>query len=86
MNELAQEPVCAKSRRNPVSQGEFIVYAEKSTPTADPTVHREASNQRERNVLTSSSDSYQKILDYHIVEILLTTVLFGVIILIRLHR
>jgi hypothetical protein len=68
--------------------------AEKNTPTADPTAHptahptarREASGRRERNVLTSSSDSYQKILDYHVVEILLTTVLFGVILLIRLHR
>jgi hypothetical protein len=62
------------------------MYAKKNAPTADPTVHRQASNQRERNVFYSSSDSYQKILDYHVVEILLTTVLFGVIILIRLHR
>ncbi len=32
------------------------------------------------------SDSYQKVLDYHIAEIFLTTVVFGVIVLLRLHR
>jgi hypothetical protein len=63
------------------------MYAEKNAPTkADPIVHREASGRKEPNIFYSSSDSYQKILDYHIVEILLTTVVFGVIILIRLHR
>jgi hypothetical protein len=61
------------------------MHAEENAPTANPNVHREASNQRERNLL-SSSDSYQKILDYHVVEILLTTVIFGVILLVRLHR
>lgn len=46
---------------------------------------REASNQ-ERPTLLYSSDSYQKILDYHIVEILLSTVVIGVIVLLRMHH
>ena len=45
----------------------------------------EASNQEESNLFYTSA-SYQKILDYHVVEILLTTVVFGVVILLHLHR
>jgi hypothetical protein len=33
-----------------------------------------------------TSDPYQKILDYHVGEILLTTIIFGVILLLRLHH
>jgi hypothetical protein len=33
-----------------------------------------------------TSDSYQKILDYHVSEILLTTIIFGLILLLRFHR
>ena len=33
-----------------------------------------------------TSDSYQKILDYHVGEILLTTIIFGVILLFRMHH
>jgi hypothetical protein len=33
-----------------------------------------------------TSDSYQKILDYHVSEILLTTIIFGVILLLRFHH
>jgi hypothetical protein len=36
--------------------------------------------------LRYTSDSYQKILDYHVGEILLTTIIFGVIVFLRLHR
>jgi hypothetical protein len=32
------------------------------------------------------TDSYQKILDYHVAEILLTTIIFGIVILLRLYR
>jgi hypothetical protein len=45
--------------------------------SADPSTHKQA---------TDPTDSYQKILDYHVVEILLTTVVFGVVILLRLHH
>jgi hypothetical protein len=60
------------------------VYAEKN-PSAiiDPII--EVSGQEESNV-SYTSDSYQKILDYHIAEIFLTTVVFGVIVLLRLHH
>ena len=62
------------------------VYAEKNPSAAiDPIISHEASGQKESYV-SYTSDSYQKILDYHVVEIFLTTVVFGVIVLLRLHR
>jgi hypothetical protein len=33
-----------------------------------------------------TSNSYQKILDYHVSEILLTTIIIGVVLLLRLHH
>ena len=45
----------------------------------------EAPAQQETN-LRYTSDSYQKILDYHVGEILLTTIIFGVILLFRMHH
>ena len=41
---------------------------------------------KEETHLRYTSDSYQKILDYHVGEILLTTIIFGVILLLRLHH
>ena len=82
MNMFAQDP------RKLVStvRGVMNVYAEKSsTATIDPVIPREATGQEESNV-SYTSDSYQKILDYHVVEIFLTTVVFGMIVLFRLHR
>ena len=82
MNMFAQDP------RKLVStvRGVMNVYAEKSsTATIDPIAPREASGQEEFQV-SYTSDSYQKILDYHVVEIFLTSVVFGVIVLLRLHR
>ena len=66
-------------------RGVMNVYAEKN-PSAniDPIIPRKA-DQEEINI-SYTSDSYQKILDYHVVEIFLTTVVFGVIVLLRLHR
>ena len=62
------------------------VYVEKN-PSAniDPIIPNETSGQEESKI-SYTSDSYQKILDYHVVEIFLTTVVFGVIVLLRLHR
>ena len=81
MNVFAQEP-----GQNPVSvRGVMNVYAKKNaSTTVDSTVSREASGQKKP--MLYPSDSYQKILDYHVVEILLTTIVFGVVILLRLHR
>ncbi len=41
---------------------------------------------KEKSQLHYTSESYQKILDYHVSEIILTTIIFGVILLIRLHH
>jgi hypothetical protein len=66
------------------------VYAEKSqSATMDPVIAQviaapTAGQEETRN--SSISDSYQKVLDYHIAEIFLTTIVFGVIILLRLHH
>jgi hypothetical protein len=46
---------------------------------------KESPVQQEKN-LRYTSDSYQKILDYHVGEILLTTIIFGLIVLLRLHH
>ena len=59
---------------------------EKNAPKALSTIaNSETSAQQETN-FRYTSDSYQKILDYHVGEILLTTIIFGVIILLRLHH
>jgi hypothetical protein len=41
---------------------------------------------QEASDLHYTSESYQKILDYHVSEILLTTIVFGIILLIRFHH
>jgi hypothetical protein len=64
----------------------MTVYVKKAPHTSiDPLLPRKASGQ-EKSHLSYTSDSYQKILDYHVVEIFLTTVVFGIIVLLRLHR
>jgi hypothetical protein len=55
------------------------------TKALNSIVNSEAPTQQETN-LRYTSDSYQKILDYHVGEILLTTIIFGVIVLLRLHH
>ena len=65
------------------------VYAEKSQSAVidpiDPITQHETPGQENFHI-SYTSDSYQKILDYHVVEIFLTTVVFAAIILFRLHR
>ena len=70
------------------------VYAEKSqSATMNPVINQgiapliavPTAGQEELRS-SSISDSYQKVLDYHIAEIFLTTIVFGVIILLRLHH
>ena len=53
--------------------------------SAGSIVPNETWGQKETNI-RYTSDSYQKILDYHVSEILLTTIIFGVILLLRLHH
>jgi hypothetical protein len=62
------------------------VNAEKNVPTvAASIVTREASIQEESQFRYTSS-SYQKILDYHVSEILITTIIIGIVLLIRIHH
>jgi hypothetical protein len=62
------------------------VHAEKNASTpVDPLFHVESPDQEKPKALYTSS-SYQKILDYHIAEILLSTIVLAVIALLRLHR
>ena len=41
---------------------------------------------REENHDRYTSDTYQKVLDYHVAEILLSTIVLAVIALLRLHH
>ena len=62
------------------------MYAEKNPSTpVDATLTDKLSIQEKPTILYPS-DSYQKVLDYHITEILLTTIVLGVILLLRLYR
>ncbi|MEO6806828.1 MAG: hypothetical protein ABI286_01510 [Edaphobacter sp.] len=60
------------------------MYEEKNAVMTESPL-REVSNQEKPDLLYAS-DSYQKILDYHVVEILLSTIAIGVIILLRMHH
>jgi len=62
------------------------VKTEKKVPiSVDSIVPRERPGQEEPT-LRYTSTSYQKILDYHVSEILLTTIILGVVLLLRLHH
>jgi hypothetical protein len=68
------------------AKGVKNVNAEKNVPKGLSSIgSKETPAQQETN-LRYTSDSYQKILDYHVGEILLTTIIFGVIVLLRLHH
>ena len=72
------------------------MYAEKNAPaTAESMAPREALDPKKfesrkfdpkKLEALYPSDSYQKILDYHVVEILLSTIVLAVIILLRFYR
>jgi len=62
------------------------VNVEKSAPTALRSIVTRETPAHQETHLCYTSDSYQKILDYRVGEILLTTIIFGVIILLRFHH
>jgi hypothetical protein len=65
------------------------VYEKSQSVTIEPaitSVNAASTGGQEEFKSSSISDSYQKVLDYHIAEIFLTTIVFGVIILLRLHH
>lgn len=51
----------------------------------DPIASSQAPIQDE-STFRYTSDTYQKILDYHVGEILLTTIIFGIVLLLRFHH
>jgi hypothetical protein len=67
------------------TKGVKNVNVEKNAPSAGPVAPAETLSQ-EKPALHHTSNSYQKILDYHISEILLTTIIVGIILLLRLHH
>jgi hypothetical protein len=62
------------------------VSIKKNVPTAGASIVARPASGQEKNQIHYTSDSYQKILDYHVSEILLTTIIFGIILLLRFHR
>jgi DNA repair photolyase len=68
------------------TKGVTNVNVEKNAPAVLSSIVNSEASSQEKIHLSYTSDSYQKILDYHVGEILLTTIIFGVIILIRLHH
>jgi hypothetical protein len=67
-------------------KGSFMkVYAEKSTTAVDQKTLREGLDSKKLEALYPS-DSYQKILDYHVVEILLSTIVVALVALLRLRH
>ena len=57
----------------------------KKTAATDLSKAREGFDPKKLEALYPS-DSYQKILDYHVVEILLSTIVVAVIVLLRFHH
>jgi hypothetical protein len=82
------EERCAKRREIPVLQPRESqnVNAEKNASTPATSIIPKEASGREETALRYTSNSYQKVLDYHVSEILLTTIIFGIIILLRLHH
>ena len=59
---------------------------EKNELTAVDSIVSNEISQRQAPDFHYTSDPYQKILDYHVGEILVTTIIFGVILLLRLRH
>jgi hypothetical protein len=83
MNNVAQV-----HRETSVLQPEGVknVNVEKNVPTAISSIVPVEGSGKEEDHFRYTSSSYQKILDYHVSEILLTTIIFGIILLLRFHR
>jgi hypothetical protein len=68
------------------TKGVKNVNAPENQPTRLGSAISAEASSPEKARLSYTSDSYQKILDYHVGEILLTTIIFGVILLFRMHH
>jgi hypothetical protein len=68
------------------AKGVKNVNVEKNATISAETTTSHQSRPQDESTFRHTSDNYQKILDYHVGEILLTTIIFGVILLFRLHH
>ena len=59
---------------------------EKNATTPASSIIPKETSVQEEIALHYTSNSYQKVLDYHVGEIVLTTIICGIIILLRLHH
>jgi hypothetical protein len=62
------------------------VNVEKKAATSVDSIATCEAQEQEEPILRYTSTSYQKILDFHVSEILLTTIIPGVALLLHLHR
>ena len=68
------------------TKGVKNVNVEKNVPKTMSSISSKETPAQQETHFRYTSDSYQKILDYHVGEILLTTIIFGLIVLLRLHH
>ena len=62
------------------------VFAKKNQSAAIDTIRRREASDPEKSKGLYPSSMYQKVLDYHVAEILLSTIVLAVIAMLRLHR
>jgi hypothetical protein len=85
--ELPMKIIRARTQGSSVSrQGSWNVNVEKNASMPLDQATPAETLVREESKLHYTSESYQKILDYHVSEILLTTIVFGIILLLRFHH
>jgi hypothetical protein len=62
------------------------VNVEENVPTVAASIVTGEASAQEESQFRYTSSSYQKILDYHVSEILITTIIIGIVLLIRIHH
>jgi hypothetical protein len=62
------------------------VNVEKNVPSVAASIVTSEASIQEESQFRYTSSSYQKILDYHVSEILITTIIIGIVLLIRIHH
>lgn len=62
------------------------VFAKKNQSAAANTIRPRKASDSDKSKALYPSSMYQKVLDYHVAEILLSTIVLAVIAMLRLHR
>jgi hypothetical protein len=62
------------------------VFAKKDQSATTNTIRPRETSDSDKSKALYPSSMYQKVLDYHVAEILLSTIVLAVIALLRLHR